>query len=78
VKVDDWHRECGMHSGIPECCIDWYVGPWKDVVLTIPYLWEAYWKANNRDDEVDYIRCPMCIEHSIVAIIKECDCHESR
>ena len=75
MKVGDYHRECGRHSGIPECCIDWYVGPWSRVVSAIPYLWEAYWKANGA---ADYIRCPVCIENSVVVVIEECNCHESR
>jgi len=78
MKMGDRHRECGRHSGIPECCIDWYLGPWSNVVSGVPYLWEAYWKANNEPEEPDYIRCPSCIAANRVAEIRECECHEDR
>lgn len=76
MKDSDYHRECGRHSGIPECCINWYIGPWNEVVAQVPYLWATYWKANNTPIEVEYIRCPVCIENSKIVMIKECDCHE--
>ena len=78
MRPGDWHRACGRHSGIPECCIDWFLGPWRDVVSVVPYLWKAYWEANNEHEEVDYIRCHSCIAASRVVKIKECDCRESR
>ena len=78
--MSDWvgHYECGRHSGIPECCVDWYLGPWSNAVSVVPYLWEAYWKSNNEPKAPDYIRCPSCIESRRVMEVKECNCHESR
>ena len=72
----DYHVECGRHSGIPECCIIWFTGPWK-TVRTFGEEWAAYWIKNNNIEGVDYIRCPECIDKSIVVDIKGCDC-ESR
>ena len=70
----EFHRECGRHSDILECCIDWFVGPWQDV-SAVPYLWEAYWKANfGEPEEPDYIRCPSCIESNHLVEPKECEC----
>ena len=74
MVADGYHRECGIHSGIPECCVDWYLGPWTHTVADIPYLWSAYWKANNVPTQVEYIRCPVCIESSIIITLKECNC----
>jgi len=72
LKVN-YHVECGRHSGIPECCINWFIGPWR-AVLTFGEEWAAYWKKNNKDEGVEYIRCPECIKKSIVADLKGCDC----
>ena len=68
----NYHVECGRHSGIPECCIKWFIGPWR-TVLTFGEEWASYWQKNNREN-VDYIRCLECIDKSIVVDIKECDC----
>jgi hypothetical protein len=67
------HHECGRHSGIPECCIDWFIGPWSSI--SIPgKAWALYWKENDKARNVEYIRCPTCIKKSIVVKIKGCDC----
>jgi len=77
VKVDSGrHIECGKHSGIPECCIDWYIDVWSSVVVRVPVLWRAYWDYNETES-TNYIRCPECIENKSVINIRECDC-ESR
>ena len=72
----DRHRECGRHSGIPECCIDWFLGPWLDTVVHSPKLWRSYWHANL--DRVgpapEYIRCPICIQQNRAEQTRECDC----
>lgn len=72
-KSIDYHVECGRHSGIPECCIGWFTGPWKKV-QAFGEEWAAYWSKNNRGKGADYIRCPECINKSIVVDIKRCDC----
>ncbi|MBK26101.1 MAG: hypothetical protein CME70_19040 [Halobacteriovorax sp.] len=69
----NYHVKCGRHSGIPECCIDWFVGPWS-FIRTFGEEWALYWQMNDKDKGVEYIRCPKCIEESIVIGIKECVC----
>ena len=77
MKVgDDRDIECGKHSGIPECCIEWYIGPWSNIVARVPVLWKAYWD-HNQTESTYYIRCPECIENKNIVKVKECDC-ESR
>jgi len=71
--MHDYHRKCGRHSGIPECCINWYINSWSTIVANVPVLWRAYWDYNNTED-AGYIRCSACIENSIVVELKECDC----
>ena len=67
------HRECGKHSGIPECCVEWYVGSWSSTIMNIPVLWKAYWDYND-GDSVEYIRCHVCIDNKRSVELKECNC----
>ena len=69
----NYHIECGRHSGIPECCIDWFIGPWQ-TVKTFGWAWALYWRENNKDVDVEYIRCLKCIKDSVIIDLKECDC----
>jgi len=72
----NYHVECGRHSGIPECCINWFIGPWS-AIRTFSWAWSLYWRENNKGVDVEYIRCLECIKDSVIVDIKECDC-ESR
>lgn len=67
----DYHRECGRHSGIPTCCVDWFVGPWSEVRIFGPF-WKLYWDKNG--DNVNYIRCLRCAEDNKAVELKDCDC----
>jgi len=75
MKVND--RDCGKHSGIPSCCVLWYIGVWKKAIMNIPKLWRMYYSVNDTDN-VEYIRCPVCILLDYTIELKECGCHESR
>tara|TARA_Y100000593_G_scaffold38054_1_gene73837 strand:- start:5134 stop:5361 length:228 start_codon:yes stop_codon:yes gene_type:complete len=66
------HVECGRHSGIPECCIQWFVTAWSNYVYINSDLRNKYLLVN---DNVGYIRCPTCIANRSVIKIKECDCY---
>ena len=77
MKVgESYHRQCGKHSGIPECCVEWYVGSWSNAVMHVPVLWKAYWDYND-NDSIDYIRCPDCIENKRNVELKECNCERT-
>ena len=69
----NYHIECGRHSGIPECCINWFIGPWSSVRI-FGWVWTLYWRENNKGGDVEYIRCLECIKNLTVVDIKECDC----
>ena len=71
-KMVDYHRECGKHSGIPECCIKWFIGPWSNI-RAHSWAWALYWRQNSKDNP-SYIRCLTCIKNGVVVEIKECDC----
>jgi hypothetical protein len=66
-----FHRECGRHSGIPTCCIYWFIGPWLHFVSKVPRLWKMYYEANGT---VEYIRCPMCITIDRQKEMTLCNC----
>lgn len=60
-------RMSGRHSNIPECCIDFYEGPWEQ-------LWRT--DEGQRMDprwEINYVRCPGCIEKDYVIEVHLCD-----
>ena len=77
VVETEHHVICGRHSGIPECCICWYIGSWQKT-CDVPKLWETYWEANYEHAEPDYIRCPKCIASNHVVEIKRCACYKKR
>jgi hypothetical protein len=72
MATKNHHVVCGRHSGIPECCIEWFVGPWQKTILNIPVLWKAYWDYNG--EKASYIRCPGCIEGDKSVCLSSCDC----
>jgi hypothetical protein len=76
-KTTKHHLICGRHTGIPECCIRWFNGPWT-IISSISYLREAYWQENDKHVNVDYVRCPACIHDLNIVQIKVCDCYEGR
>jgi hypothetical protein len=54
--------ECGIHSGIPACCILHYVTVhiWRTREEQSAYL--ALVDATARNVDYDYIPCPQCLE----------------
>lgn len=61
---------CGRHSGIPACCIAWYVTVWRLVfrwerfrcwTMTdgIRHEWHSYhdWRPH---PDAEYVQCPVC------------------
>jgi hypothetical protein len=52
------NESCGRHSGIPECCIAWFVTH----------------KGEPRPDDpsAEYVRCPECMASNLVVELKSC------
>lgn len=65
------HIQCGKHSGIPECCIEWFVSTWLPAYFVNHDFVQKY-HSNNGD--VGYIRCLNCIKDNLIVEIKECEC----
>lgn len=61
---------CGFHSGIPVCCIAWWVLIWR----WLPFrLWRAY--LFHVPWPVTHIPCPICLSRDqIVRPVRKCGC----
>src|SRR5262245_51195025 len=70
--------ECGLHSGIPRCCVTFYVTAWCPM-----------WDANAFDLLADYrqlldrrrcgfVACPACLLAGKRLMLKRCTCYRQR
>lgn len=72
---------CGRHSGIPLCCIAWYVTVWRLLGPggVLPYTsphWYSEWRAVSG---AGYVRCPICkLLSRPAATIVRCACGKAR
>jgi hypothetical protein len=71
AELLDHDIECGRHSGIPECCIQFFATKWRPVKLGCEE-WEKHWKKIPAPAE--YITCPSCTEAGRWVEIKDCNC----
>jgi len=65
------HIKCGTHSGIPNCCIEWFISNWIPVFYVDR---DFIQKHHSKNGDAEYIRCPKCIEDNLIIKIKKCDC----
>lgn len=64
---------CGFHSGIPACCIAFYLGPWSWVSYgRFPWLRARYLKATQ---DFNYIGCPLCLLRGRRVLVADCLCY---
>jgi hypothetical protein len=70
----DWKRRdirCGQHSGIPACCIAFFIEDWPRINSATP---TPYTEALELADP-GYIACPTCLERgSFVKPLRRCRC----
>jgi len=78
VKIGDPDHDwvCGRHSGIPDCCIRFFIGPWREIYANPPHHAEYWHIMKDIAPMAEYILCPECIVESRVVTTKECDCGE--
>lgn len=62
--VWDWRR--GKHSGLPVCCIVWFLirsrfGWYR--IIERPKIYPVWVKLNHKFNSPPYIRCPHCFLH---------------
>ena len=67
-KIEAYHRGYGKLSGIPDCCIEFFVGDWENI-WNVPSKSRSYHTKNGTD--VPYIRCPKCIETNYIVDINK-------
>ena len=66
--------KCGWVSGIPLCCILWYILFWRFIAIDCQFKSWYYNKALQRYDyKVRYVTCPICLMKRKLAQIKDCD-----
>ena len=67
---EEWHREYGKHSSIPDCCIDYWIEHFSLYVndLTSQHL-EYLEKCNGWN----YVACPKCLSRQNKVPIHRCD-----
>jgi len=51
--------KCGRNSGMPVCCIVWYLTVWKLLSFKIKCRYNE-WVLDYSNESIRYIRCPMC------------------
>lgn len=87
LGVDDlWNKnviKCGLHSGIPECCVAFYVLAWEDL-YAMPEYAKAMDKvrhlgrhrAANNYRLIGYVPCPACLLAETFVKVRRCKCGE--
>lgn len=74
-------RRCGLHSGIPECCVDFFVKHWrrwyKDRRQTeILKHHRALYNAQLHGRVYSYIACPTCLAaKKAPSVLLTCACY---
>ncbi len=76
MKIDEveWHIEFGRDSGIPDCCISFWIDEFSPSV-GIDYKKEKMWVAFYRTcypQNIFYIPCPKCVMNKTFIEIKNC------
>lgn len=68
------HQLCGRLSNIPECCIEFYCGPWQLMYDT--EFGESYFeiadKAMEGHQTAEYVQCPTCILYANRVELRKC------
>ncbi len=67
-KEKQWHIQYGKDSGIPDCCIDFFVNEWLYTSDNFPRLHITYTNFITRIEKeqnirFEYIPCPNCIQN---------------
>lgn len=64
--------ECGRHSGIPRCCVGFFVGFW---MWATDQHWMNAYAYHRWRDVAGYIQCPLCkLLRRPVRRLAECSC----
>lgn len=81
MAKDDW--ECGRHSGIPDCCIEYFIAVWVPLFRDPAKRWafEARQGRVRRTErrlgvDYQYIPCDSCLASGAPVVVLDCppDC----
>lgn len=98
IELDDKFRMhdivCGLHSGIPPCCVAFFVMTWEPLMFeewlaeeekdterleTIEHLMAGWWNCiTEPDDNWGYIPCPACFLQGKRVKVRRCKCYDKR
>lgn len=75
-----WHYEFGVDSGIPRCCILFWIDEYSSGIGDTKIwpegakLWTSFYMGliNHNCPEVEYIPCPNCLNRKDFVEIKKC------
>ena len=72
----DWR--CGLHSGIPVCCIAFYTLVAQPLIWGRPHPYRAYWwlisQRRSHGLDFDHVPCPLCLVRGHVVTVRDCTC----
>lgn len=71
---DEFDAECGRHSGIPECCIDFFVKHWSKVWMKHNSTFTRFYRKALTFRKFDHVACPHCLITKNVVKLKKCKC----
>lgn len=60
------HTLYGKHSGIPDCCIKFFITNWPQLLIKVGH-------ARHRDPIAEYVRCPSCLATNRLVQIHYCN-----
>ena len=64
-----YHRAFGLHSNIPECCVEFFINVWHDRMLSTGS--SPYERAVHHA-KAQYVQCPECLGTGYVQELREC------
>ena len=69
---------CGIHSGFPPCCIEFYVNTWLPAWRDLNRIGLLGWIIAEavRSRSCGYIICPECVANNNVVEVKRCNIDE--
>lgn len=74
---------CGLHSGIPECCVFFFVKVWsrwgQGRERDRRYAeYHAFLRGALGGRHPGYVLCPACVLRRHVVAVRRCGCHRQR
>ncbi len=80
------HAECGLHSGLPLCCVTWYLTAWRllwridfhvapvETIGEVDFLMDGVTVRYQMLAPWGYVPCPSCIVRNNRVNMRSCAC----